>query len=100
MSKLFSVPISSGGVFECTSPKQNVYLISFESAPDNRIKAPFLEAFLLTLDIIEQQYPRGVVITTSSIAKFYSNGFDLQHNIDTPNFQERFMAPLMKRLLL
>ena len=64
------------------------------------MKTPFLESFLLALDIIEQRYPRGVVVTTSSIPKFYSNGFDLQHNMETPNFNERFVAPLIKRLML
>ncbi len=31
-------------------------------------------------------YPPGVVVTTSGIAKFYSNGLDLEHVQSTPGF--------------
>lgn len=97
---LFSVPIASGGVVECSSPKENVYLLSFQAPPDNRLTSPVLEAFLLALEILEYKYPHGVLITTSSIPKFYSNGFDLQHNMERPGFMERFCLPVLKKLML
>ena len=97
---LFSVPVASGGVFECSSPQEKVYLLSFQYGQDNRVKVPFIEAFHLALDILEFQYPKGVVITTSSLPKFYSNGFDLQHTVETPRFQDRYFLPLLRRLLM
>jgi len=100
MAKLFSVPIASGGVFECSSPSKNVYLLSFEAPPDNRLVSDFCESFLLALNILEHNYPHGVLITTSAISKFYSNGFILQHNAETPGFMERFCLPLIKKLLM
>jgi len=99
MSKLFSVPVSTGGSFECTSPSENIYLLSFSSAPDNRVTIPFLNSFLLSLNIIEHKYPKGVLIATSGITKFYSNGFNLDEMLATPRFWEDGLNPLLRRLL-
>ncbi|KMU74982.1 enoyl-CoA hydratase/isomerase [Coccidioides immitis RMSCC 3703] len=74
---LFTIPIAMGGSFECTSPADRVYLLSFDSPPDNRQTTAFIDAFSLALDIIEEKYPIGVVVTTSKIPKFYSNGYPM-----------------------
>lgn len=102
MATLFQVPIASGGTFDCTSPADRVYLLSFESPPDNRLSTAFNEAFLVSLDFIDQKYPKGVVVTTSKIDKFYSNGLQLA-DIADPAFRSTFFAksyyPLLLRLL-
>jgi Delta3-Delta2-enoyl-CoA isomerase len=99
MTSLFKVPISTGGLFECTTVSENVYLISFTSPPDNRVTRAFLSAFLLALDILERRYPKGVLITTSAISKFYSNGFDLNDLAENPRFYEDYLFPVLRRLL-
>jgi enoyl-CoA hydratase/carnithine racemase len=99
MSKLFTIPISSGGSFECTSPEKSIYVLSFSSPPDNRVTTPFISSFLLSLNIIEHKYPTGAVVITSGLAKFFSNGFDLEHTTTRPRFMEDSMLPLLRRLL-
>ncbi|KAJ4182842.1 hypothetical protein NW755_010041 [Fusarium falciforme] len=75
-----------GGTLTCTEPEPAVYLLTLISPPDNRLTAPVLKAFLNALDILEFGYPHGVVITTSGIPKFYSNGLDLEHAVATDGF--------------
>lgn len=60
----------------------------------------FCEALLTALDIIEAKYERGVVITTSGIQKFYSNGLDLEHASRTPGFYANTLYKLWRRLLM
>lgn len=83
---LFTVPIPTGGKFECFEPAKQVYLLSFESPADNRLTPDYCTSFILALDIIDHKYPRGALITTSSITKFYSNGLDFDSAIATPGF--------------
>jgi enoyl-CoA hydratase/carnithine racemase len=104
---LFSVPIARDtnnptappGNIICTQPAPGVYLLSFFSAPDNRLTRPFNTALLLALDILEHRFPKGVVITTSSIPKFYSNGLDYDNAIKDPTFFGTSLFPLWHRLL-
>ncbi|CZR51934.1 related to enoyl-CoA hydratase/isomerase [Phialocephala subalpina] len=97
---LFTLQIpNSPGTFVCTSLSDKVYLLTFTSPPDNRLLTPFLQTFLLALDILEFSYPHGVVVTTSGIPKFYSNGLDLEHSSSTPNFFPNSLFALFKRLL-
>jgi enoyl-CoA hydratase/carnithine racemase len=103
--QLFEVPIFSNGVSEkptgaivCTSPAPLVYLLTFNSPPDNRLTTAFCAGLSLALDIIEFSYPSGVLITTSAIAKFYSNGLDLAHAQKTPGFWENSLYKLFERL--
>lgn len=102
MAALFHVPIATGGRFECTSPAERVYLLSFESPPDNRLTNAFNEAFLIALDLIELKFPKGVVVTTSKIEKFYSNGLQIS-DLGEPGVRSAFFAkslyPLLNRLL-
>ncbi|KAM0428595.1 hypothetical protein ACHAPT_006956 [Fusarium lateritium] len=88
---LFTLPIPAcgahpGGTLTCTEPEPAVYLLTLTSPPDNRLTAPVLKAFLNALDIIEFGHPHGVVVTTSGIPKFYSNGLDLEHAVATDGF--------------
>ncbi|TQS32479.1 hypothetical protein Golomagni_07201, partial [Golovinomyces magnicellulatus] len=96
--QLFSVPIEAvgahpGGAIVATSPQPKVYVLTWTSPPDNRITVPFCKALLSALDIIEfGDYEPGVVITTSGIPKFYSNGLDLELAIQTPGFWALFYS--------
>jgi Delta3-Delta2-enoyl-CoA isomerase len=89
----------SAGNIVCTQPAQKVYLLSFSSPPDNRLTPSFNNTLLLALDILENRFPKGVVITTSSITKFYSNGLDYENAIKDPNFFEGSLFPLWRRLV-
>lgn len=101
---LFELPILStpagkaSGTIICTSPVPEVYLLTFTSAPDNRLTTSFCQAFLLALDILEFSYPPGVVVSTSSITKFYSNGLDLEHATTTKGFWTNSLYKLFARL--
>lgn len=107
MTTLFTVPIAStGGSIVCTNPtasgnqeQQNVYVLAFTSPKDNRLTPTFIDALILALDIIEHRYPKGVVVTTSGIAKFYSNGLDLDIVMTTEGFLENWLWRLFRRFL-
>lgn len=93
MDPLFTIPIAGvppkhpGGQIVCTSPGPRIYLLTFTSPQDNRITAPFCRALLSALDVLEfGDYEPGVVLTTSGIPKFYSNGLDLEHAIATDGY--------------
>ncbi|KKZ64118.1 hypothetical protein EMCG_01616 [[Emmonsia] crescens] len=97
-SPLFTIQ-KAEGVLTCTQPQDAVYLLTFNFAPDNRLTEDFCQAMLLALDIIQFKYPPGVVVTTSAIQKFYSNGLDLQKAVSTKGFFENHLFALFKRLL-
>ncbi|KAG9620187.1 putative carnitinyl-CoA dehydratase, partial [Aureobasidium melanogenum] len=97
--KLFEVPIGSDGKVVVTSLAERVYMIMWNSAPDNRLTTSFCDAVHTALDILALKYPHGVVITTSGISKFYSNGLDLEHYNATPRFAKDSLFALWKRLL-
>jgi enoyl-CoA hydratase/carnithine racemase len=78
------------GSFVCTQPAPEVYLLSFESPPDNRLTPAFNSTFALALDIIEQTLSRGV---------FYSNGLDFENAIKDPTFMPGSLFPLWRRLI-
>lgn len=94
-----SASSAQAGNFICTQPAPHVYLLSFSSPPDNRLVPAFNATFLLALDIIEHRLPKGVVITTSSIAKFYSNGLDYENAVKDPTFFSENLFPLWRRLI-
>ena len=102
---LFELPIISpstgkpAGSIVCTCRAPQVYLLTFTAPPDNRMVTGFCQALLLALDIIEFSHPPGVVITTSSITKFYSNGLDLEHAGSTEGFWTDSLFKLFRRLL-
>lgn len=95
----FTVPIDSKGSIVCTQPSQKVYLLTFQSPPDNRLTPAFCDSFVLALDIIEHRFPKGVVITTSGIAKFYSNGLNYESAVKTKGFFGDILYRLWRRIL-
>ncbi|KAK5174212.1 uncharacterized protein LTR77_001292 [Saxophila tyrrhenica] len=100
---LFDLPIAStGGSVVVTQPAKKVYLLTFTSGEDNRLTTAFCQALIKALDILQfspQTYPPGVVVTTSGIAKFYSNGLDLEHAGGTPGFWKESLYALWLRLI-
>lgn len=93
-----SKTFGSGSVV-CVQPTPQVYVLSFSSPPDNRLTPAFNATFLLALDILENRFPKGVLISTSSIAKFYSNGLDYENAVKDPTFFRNSLYPLWRRLL-
>lgn len=96
---LFTIPIEPQGSVVATEPLPKIYLLTFQSPPDNRLTPAFDTAFLTALDVFEQKYPRGVVVSTSGISKFYSNGLDLDSAMKDDQFFPRYMYPLWRRLV-
>jgi enoyl-CoA hydratase/carnithine racemase len=104
MATLFTIPIPPlgphpGGAITVTSPAPKVYLVTLNSPPDNRLTTPVCAAILQTLDIIETRLETGVVVTTSAIQKFYSNGLDLEHAMGTHGFFSDSLYAVFKRFL-
>jgi enoyl-CoA hydratase/carnithine racemase len=103
---LFTLPIltsptsdKASGTVVCTSPSSGVYILTFTSPPDNPLLTPFCQTLLLALDLLEFSHPAGVVITTSGIQKFFSNGLELEHASSTEGFFPNSLFALFKRLL-
>jgi Delta3-Delta2-enoyl-CoA isomerase len=102
---LFGVPILSSlngkvtGTIVCTTPAPKVYLLTFAAPPDNRLVTSFCQSLLLALDIIEFSHPHGVVVTTSAIGKFYSNGLDLEHASSTEGYWKESLFKVFGRFL-
>lgn len=103
--ELFTVPIPAfgshpGGSIVCTEAAKTVYLLTMTSPADNRLTTEFCQALLDALDAIEfGGYAPGVVVTTSGMAKFYSNGLDLEHALSTPTFLPQVLYRLFGRLI-
>jgi Delta3-Delta2-enoyl-CoA isomerase len=103
-SPLFTIPIPEcgphpGGSITCTEPEPNIYLLTFRSPPDNRLTTAFCKAMIAALDRIEFAHPPGVVITTSAIPKFYSNGLDLDHAQETEGYWTESLYVMWQRFL-
>ncbi|EGO57113.1 hypothetical protein NEUTE1DRAFT_84821 [Neurospora tetrasperma FGSC 2508] len=108
MKTLFTFPIAPsgsqpGGTLTCTTPlsppDSRIYILTLSSPPDNRLTSPLCTALLSALDTLEFSHPPGVVITTSSLPKFFSNGLDLTHALSDPSFLPFSLYPLFRRLL-
>jgi enoyl-CoA hydratase/carnithine racemase len=83
-----------------TEPAPAVYLLTITSPPDNRLTTASCTAMLDALDLIEYGgYKPGVLVTTSGIDKFYSNGLDLEHALGTEGFLPGVLYRLFHRLL-
>lgn len=96
---LFTLPIAdTNGTITCTEPLPLVYLLTFISPPDNRLRTDFCQAFILALDIIETDFTPGVVVTTSSSPKFFSNGLDLEHAFETPGYYHNSLFAMYSRI--
>jgi enoyl-CoA hydratase/carnithine racemase len=102
---LFTIPIPPlgshvGGAVVATEPAPAVYLLTITSPPDNRLTTASCTALLDALDTIEfGGYAPGVLVTTSGIDKFYSNGLDLEHALGTEGFLPGVLYRLFKRFL-
>lgn len=96
---LFTLRIDPNGSIFCTQPSQRVYLLTFDSPPDNRLTPAFCRAFVLALDILDRRFPKGLVVTTSAIPKFYSNGLDYESAVKSKTFFSDVLYPLWRRFL-
>lgn len=96
---LFKLAIEPKGSITCTQPSPRVYLLTFDSPPDNRLTPGFCAVFLLALDIVDRRFDKGVIVTTSTIPKFYSNGLDFESAFKSKSFFPESLYPLWKRLL-
>ena len=94
-----SATSTASGSIVCVQPSPQVYVLSFSSPPDNRLTPAFNAILLLALDIVENRFPKGVVVSTSSITKFYSNGLDYENAVKDPTFFRNSLYPLWRRLL-
>lgn len=104
MTTLFTIPIAPlddhpGGTITATSPSPQIYLLTISSPPDNRITTPFCHALIAALTRVQHTQPPGVVVTTSALPKFYSNGLDLNHATTAPNFWSGALYALFRKLL-
>ncbi|KAF7196327.1 Enoyl-CoA delta isomerase 3 [Pseudocercospora fuligena] len=93
------IGIGGKGQIICTQPQPKVYLLTFTNAPDNRLVTAFCKTLNLALDILQHRYPPGVVMTTSSIPKFYSNGMDIEHATFSGGYMPDRLYALWKRFL-
>ncbi|KAK5090089.1 hypothetical protein LTS08_007348 [Lithohypha guttulata] len=79
-------------------PPPPIYLLTHHSPPDNRLTPPFLQTYLHALLRLQHgDYPYGILLTTSSITKFFSNGLDLA--TFQPSDKPRYLYPLWRKLL-
>ena len=104
MTTLFTIPIPPldehpGGTITATTPSPQVYLLTLSSPPDNRLTTPVCHALITALSTLQHTQPPGVVITTSSLPKFYSNGLDLTHATTAPNFWTSALYALFRKFL-
>ena len=101
---LFTIPIPKfeqhpGGSIVCTEPEPRVYLLTWNSPPDNRLTTVVCRAIMAALDAVEFGYPVGVLVTTSAIPKFYSNGLDLAHAKETEGYWTDTLYAMWRRFL-
>ncbi|KAI4117324.1 MAG: hypothetical protein LQ345_002413 [Seirophora villosa] len=96
---LFTLSADPKGSIICTQPSQRVYLLTFDSPPDNRLTPAFCTSFILALNILDRRFPKGAVLTTSAIPKFYSNGLDYESAVKSKSFFSDSLYPLWRRLL-
>ncbi|KAK3392274.1 ClpP/crotonase-like domain-containing protein [Sordaria brevicollis] len=83
-------------------PDSRIYILTLSSPPDNRLTDTLCTTLLLALDILEHspsKYPPGVVITTSALPKFFSNGLDLENALSSPTFLPDKLYALFRRYL-
>ncbi|SPO03535.1 related to enoyl-CoA hydratase/isomerase [Cephalotrichum gorgonifer] len=105
MTTLFTIPIEPidahpGGTITLTTPSPKIYLLTISSPPDNRLTTPFCAALLKALTTLQHTQPPGVLVTTSSLPKFFSNGLDLSHvTSNAPHFWTSALYPLFRKLL-
>lgn len=82
------------------SDKGSYYLLEYNSPPDNRYTKRFLSAYLDALDYLRINGEAKILITTSRIPKFFSNGLDFEAAIaDADDFFPNYYYKLMHTML-
>lgn len=80
------------------SSDSTYYLLEYNSPPDNRYTIKFLSAYLSALNFLRTQSPK-VLVTTSRLPKFFSNGLDFEAAISTPGFFDEYYYKTMQSVL-
>lgn len=75
------------------------YLLEYNSPPDNRYNIKFISAYLDALDYLRLKCQPKVLVTTSRLPKFFSNGLDFEMAITTPGFFDQYYYRLMRTML-
>ncbi|KAK3944511.1 ClpP/crotonase-like domain-containing protein [Diplogelasinospora grovesii] len=115
LRELFTIPvprepaIPNGGTVSVSQPEPQVYLVTITCAPDNRLTSGSCGAIIEALDRLAAltgsgtseglRLKPGVVVTTSGIPKFYSNGLDLSSAFSDPTFLPSKLYRLFSTLL-
>jgi Delta3-Delta2-enoyl-CoA isomerase len=115
MNPLFTITVPpieghAGGTLTLTTPAPAIYLLTIAAAPDNRLTTPMCQslqaALARTLSVVQQQQQRsspakGVLLVTSSLPKFFSNGLDLDAvmALGPDIFFPRTLYPLFRAFL-
>lgn len=85
-----SVSISGNGAY---------YLVEFDAPPDNRLSKEFIQAYVDALDYVRVKGDPRVLVSTSKITKFFSNGLNYESAISTPGFFSNHLFKLLRTLL-
>lgn len=86
-------------VIVSVSADDSYYLLEYNSPPDNRYTSKFIAAYLDALDYIRINGDPRVLVTTSRLPKFFSNGLDFEAAISTPGFFDQYYYRLMRTIL-
>ncbi|KAG9006985.1 hypothetical protein FRB93_008251 [Tulasnella sp. JGI-2019a] len=83
------------------APNDQIYTVSLDCPPDNRITPGLVNTLLKVLDVVEEIASKSaVLVTTSAIGKFYSNGLNLDKAWNAcPEFHIDYWNPLIVRFL-
>ncbi|VVT48735.1 uncharacterized protein SAPINGB_P001925 [Magnusiomyces paraingens] len=87
-------------VYVSVSADDSYYLLEYNSPPDNRYTQDFVIAYLDALDYIRTKGTPRILVTTSRIPKFFSNGLDFEAAISTKGFFPNYYYRLMRTILL
>ncbi|BEI82254.1 hypothetical protein CcaverHIS002_0301220 [Cutaneotrichosporon cavernicola] len=91
-------------------PEENVWVLSMERKPDNRLSMEMLALLAIRLDEIEAEWRQknegkedadkvgGAVVFDSHVQKFWSNGF-IPVFLTRPGFKDQYVTPLLIRIL-
>ncbi|CAK9783660.1 ClpP/crotonase [Cutaneotrichosporon oleaginosum] len=91
-------------------PEENVWVLSMERKPDNRLSKEMLALLAKRLDEVEAEWRTknagkadkdkvgGAVIFDTHVAKFWSNGF-IPAFLTRPGFKEQYVNPLLIRVM-
>lgn len=93
--------IPGTGDWLIASETPTYYLLEFNAPPDNRFSTSFLSHYIDALDYIRLHgaLTPKVLVTTSRIPKFFSNGLDLESWSSTPDFISSYYYKAMRTIL-